>query len=110
MRQSNCFDITIVIRISNGNNVSLPSAHLLTYVVICLFFRNRAQRSVPLRLVRGRVYYMEALMKEGGGADHISVGIKMRRKIVPVPKKYLFLVPPVRRYRRPRFGKQVQIM
>ena len=33
-------------------------------------------------------------MKEGGGADHISVGIRMRRKIVPIPSKYLYMVPP----------------
>ena len=37
-------------------------------------------------------------MKEGGGADHISVGIRMRRKIVPIPSKYLYMVPPGMKY------------
>ena len=32
-------------------------------------------------------------MKEGGGGDHISVGIRIRRKIVPIPGKYLYMVP-----------------
>lgn len=62
--------------------------------IVSLLFRNRAQRSVPIRLIRGRVYYIEALMKEGGGGDHISVGVKMRRTVKPIPRKYLYLVPP----------------
>ena len=37
---------------------------------------------------------MEALMKEGGGGDHISVGMRYRRKIIPIPGKYLYMVPP----------------
>jgi hypothetical protein len=37
---------------------------------------------------------MEALMKEGGGGDHISVGMRIRRRIKPIPGKYLYMVPP----------------
>lgn len=31
------------------------------------------QKSMPLRLEAGRRYYIEALLKEGGGGDHVSV-------------------------------------
>lgn len=48
---------------------------------------------------------MEALMKEGGGSDHISVAVKWGRTVKPIPDKYLFLVPPIRKYRQPRFGE-----
>jgi hypothetical protein len=37
---------------------------------------------------------MEALMKEGGGGDHISVGMRIGRRIKPIPAKYLYMVPP----------------
>jgi hypothetical protein len=37
---------------------------------------------------------MEALMKEGGGGDHISVGMRIGRKIKPIPGKYLYMIPP----------------
>ena len=33
-----------------------------------------AQRSAPISLVTGRKYYIEALMKEGYGRDHLAVG------------------------------------
>ena len=69
---------------------SLPIHHF----VISLHYRNRAQKSVPIRLVRRRVYFMEALMKEGGGGDHISVAMKIGRRIKPIPAKYLYVVPP----------------
>jgi hypothetical protein len=42
---------------------------------------------------------MEALMKEGGGGDHISVGMKIRRRIKPIPAKYLYMVPPGKKIR-----------
>jgi hypothetical protein len=32
-----------------------------------------SQQSAPINLVGGRKYYIEALHKEGGGADHLSV-------------------------------------
>lgn len=36
--------------------------------------KHSSQRSQPIQLVAGQVYYIEALMKEGGGGDHLSVG------------------------------------
>ena len=57
-------------------------------------YRHRSQRSPPIRLYRRRVYCMEALMKEGGGGDHISVGMRIGRRIKPIPSKYLYMVPP----------------
>ena len=37
---------------------------------------------------------MEALMKEGGGGDHISVGMRIQRRIRLIPSTYLYMVPP----------------
>lgn len=34
----------------------------------------RASQSVPIGLTTGQLYYFEILHKEGGGADHVSVG------------------------------------
>ena len=67
---------------------------MIHYIVIRALSRNRAQRSVPIRLIRGRVYYIEALMKEGGGGDHVSVGVKLGRTIRHIPSKHLYLIPP----------------
>ena len=66
------------------------------FTIDCFLFpyRHKSQRSPGIRLYRGRVYYMEALMKEGGGGDHISVGMRIRRRIKPIPGKYLYMVPP----------------
>ena len=59
-------------------------------------FRNPSQRSSPVRLIKGRVYYMEVLMKEGGGGDHLSVGVKWphSKRIRPVSRKNLYQRPP----------------
>ena len=61
---------------------------------IFVIFRHGSQKSIPIRLIRRRVYYMEALMKEGGGGDHISVAMRMRGRIIPIPSRYLYLIPP----------------
>lgn len=37
------------------------------------WFSQPGQQSAPVRLEAGRNYYIEALMKEGGGSDHLSV-------------------------------------
>ncbi len=37
------------------------------------WFSEPGQQSAPVRLEAGRLYYIEALMKEGGGSDHLSV-------------------------------------
>lgn len=56
------------------------------------WFAEPNQQSVPVRLEAGRYYYIEALMKEGGGGDHLSVrwarpsgGIEE-----PIPASYFF--------------------
>ena len=36
-----------------------------------------SQRSAPIKLLAGQRYYVEALMKEGSGKDHLSVGWKL---------------------------------
>ena len=41
---------------------------------------------------------MEALMKEGGGGDHISVGMRIQRRIRPIPGRYLYVVPPGKKH------------
>ena len=35
-----------------------------------------SQKSAPINLVAGRLYYIEALHKEGGGGDHVAVAIQ----------------------------------
>ncbi|MBL9134329.1 MAG: lamin tail domain-containing protein [Verrucomicrobiales bacterium] len=37
------------------------------------WFSEPSQQSSPIRLEAGRLYYIEALQKEGGGGDHLSV-------------------------------------
>lgn len=37
------------------------------------WFNEPNQQSIPIFLDAGRLYYIEALMKEGGGGDHLSV-------------------------------------
>lgn len=66
----------------------------VTYILI--LYRYSWQRSRPVRLERGGVYYLEALMKEGGGADHISVAVRLPRRRRPkiIPKGDLFVKPP----------------
>lgn len=61
-----------------------------------ILFRYSWQRSRPVRLERGGVYYLEALMKEGGGADHISVAVRQPRRRRPkiISKSDLFVKPP----------------
>ncbi|MBT4816188.1 MAG: cadherin-like domain-containing protein, partial [Lentisphaerae bacterium] len=44
------------------------------------------QKSAALKLERGRSYYLEALVKEGGGSDHLSVawqGPDIERQVIP---------------------------
>jgi hypothetical protein len=45
------------------------------------------QKSVPVRLEKGKKYYVEALHKEGGGGDNLSVGWQLPggAKELPIP-------------------------
>jgi hypothetical protein len=39
---------------------------------------------------------MEVVMKEGGGGDHVSVGVKTprSRRITPISPRHIFIRPP----------------
>ena len=62
-------------------------------------FRNRSQRSRPIRLRAGKVYFVEVIQKEGGGGDHVSVGVRVprSRSIRPISKKNLYRRRPGKR-------------
>ena len=63
---------------------------------ICYCYRDRTQKSRRIKLRRGRIYFMEVVMKEGGGGDHVSVGVRKPRskRIRPVSKRDIFVRPP----------------
>jgi hypothetical protein len=54
------------------------------------------QKSRPVRLERGGVYFLEALMKEDIGGDHLSIAVRRPRRREPktIPKKDLYVKPP----------------
>src|SRR5690606_14617200 len=56
------------------------------------------QRSLPVILEEGQFYYIEALMVEGGGADHLSVRWQLPDGTIedPIPNAHLYveLIPP----------------
>jgi len=52
---------------------------------------NPENRSAPIPLVAGRRYYVEALMKEGGGGDHL--GVTWRAPGQPVPTNGAPVIP-----------------
>ena len=58
--------------------------------------RDRSQKSRPIRLRGGKIYFVEVVMKEGGGGDHVSVGVKIprSRRIRPVSRRNIFTRPP----------------
>ena len=45
---------------------------------------------------KGQVYFMQAFVKEGGGGDHVSVGVKLPNKKVerPIQNANLFVGTP----------------
>jgi len=53
------------------------------------------QRSEPVALLAGDAYYIEALMKEGGGGDHLAIAWS-RDAAEPrlIPSEYLFITLP----------------
>ena len=54
------------------------------------------QISRPVRLERGGVYFLEALMKEDIGGDHLSIAVSRPRRRQPkiIPKRDLYVKPP----------------
>ena len=61
-----------------------------------LILRDPSQVSAPMTLSEGQVYYIEALMKEGGGLDHISVGVKLPSGVLqrPISNNDVYIKPP----------------
>ena len=65
-------------------------------ILVCSFSRYPAnQVSGPIKLNKGRVYFMQAFVKEGAGGDHISVGVKLPNKKMerPIQSANLFIGP-----------------
>ena len=68
----------------------------LTYALVGLHRYKKQQRSKPIGLEKGRVYYMEAFLKEGGGGDHLTVRVKLPSGSTRTPlMKNLYTRPPV---------------
>ena len=58
-------------------------------------FRYPEQTSQPVNLVKGKVYYMEGRVKEGGAGDHLSVGVKLPSGIEEKPLvNNIYMKPP----------------
>ena len=55
--------------------------------------RYATQQSAPITLEPGRRYYIEALMKEGSGGDHVSVGWQFPSGFVQRPIVGAYLIP-----------------
>lgn len=67
------------------------------YFKIFHIIRYPTQKSAKIQLRQGSFYFMEALLKEGGGGDHLSVGVKLPGRFTrpkPLPKNYLFVNSP----------------
>lgn len=47
-------------------------------------------------MTKGKAYYLEAVMKEGKGDDHLSVGVKLpgKTRIKSISKEDVYLRPP----------------
>ena len=58
--------------------------------------RHRSQKSSTVYLRNNRVYFIEALMIDAGGPDHLSVGVKIPGGRVerPISSSYLYAIPP----------------
>ena len=62
--------------------------HLL---FVLYLLRYPAQKSAEIELVGGKKYYLEAILVEGGGSNHISVGAYLPdgKSILPITAQYL---------------------
>ena len=45
----------------------------------------KRQISKPVQLQQGKVYFMQAIVKEGGGGDHLSVKVKLPSGVEKAP-------------------------
>ena len=58
-------------------------------------FRYPEQTSQPVNLVKGKVYYLEGRVKEGGAGDHLSVGVKLPSGVEEKPLvNNIYMKPP----------------
>ena len=69
-------------------------------MLLTLVFRfPGSQTSQPVSLVQGKVYYMEGLLKEGGGGDHLSVAVRLPSGPEEKPLvNNLYITPPGGKY------------
>ena len=58
--------------------------------------RDPSQVSAAVTLSKGQVYYVEALMKETWGGDHVSVGVKLPSGVLqrPISNSDVYINPP----------------
>ena len=59
--------------------------------------RNVARQTTgPIQLVKDRVYFIEALMKDSSGSDHVTVRVRLPSGTIqtPVSKDDLYTAPP----------------
>lgn len=55
--------------------------------------KHASQRSSPITLTAGARYYIEALMKEGGGGDHLAVAWRLNNTATPADDDGSFIIP-----------------
>ena len=67
----------------------------LIAIYTSISYRDPSQTSSAVQLEKGKVYYMEALMKEGGGGDHIAVGVKLPSGTLqrPISQEDIYIRP-----------------
>jgi hypothetical protein len=57
------------------------------------------QRSKPIGLEKGNVYYIDAFLKEGRGGDHLAVAVRLPSGSVEAPlMKDIYTRPPVGKF------------
>ncbi len=80
-----------------GTNALAASRRRIAYVNGWVSYRNWTsqanQRSAAIPLVAGQRYYLEALHAEGGGGDHVSVGVQFPNGALERPITAQWLEP-----------------
>ena len=61
---------------SNPDNMGDPIASVDSWASAGDWTKYGSQKSLPINLVAGRLYYIEALHKEGSGGDHVAVALQ----------------------------------
>ena len=65
-------------------------------MLLHLLLRDPSQTSSPVQMERGKFYYMEALLKQGIGGDHIAVGVELPSGTLqrPISQEDIYIRPP----------------